>query len=145
MCIFFPIRLYHVSPSAVVQMVKNVSAMQGTQVQTLGWEKPLEKEMAPTSVFLSGEFHGQRSPVVGYSPWGRKKLDRTEQPSLSLSPSVKHISLALLFFYYRMSVLSLLEQKRKYVMLCYFRTFTLFKLICYSFCITLILPWIVSC
>ena len=30
----------------VVQMVKNPPAMQGTQVQSLGWEDPLEKEMA---------------------------------------------------------------------------------------------------
>ena len=26
-----------------------------------------------TSVFLSGEFHGQRS-LTGYSPWGRKRV-----------------------------------------------------------------------
>ena len=31
-----------------------------------------------TLVFLSGEFHGQRS-LAGYSPWGRKELDMTEQ------------------------------------------------------------------
>ena len=57
--------------------------------------------------------------MVGYSPWGCKKSDRTKQLSLSLSlsPSVKHTSLALLFFYHRMSVLSLLEQKRKYAIL----------------------------
>ena len=30
--------------------------------------------MYPTPVFLTGEFHGQRS-LVGSSPWGRKKLD----------------------------------------------------------------------
>ena len=35
-----------------------------------------------TSVFLSGEFHRQRSPA-GYSPWGCKESDTTEQ----LSPS----------------------------------------------------------
>ena len=29
--------------------------------------------------FLLGEFHGQRS-LVGYSPWGHKELDMTEQP-----------------------------------------------------------------
>ena len=29
-------------------------------------------------VFLSGEFHGQRS-LVGYSPWVAKELDMTEQ------------------------------------------------------------------
>ena len=31
----------------------------------------------PTSVFLPGEFHGQRS-LVGYSPQGHKELDMTE-------------------------------------------------------------------
>ena len=31
----------------------------------------------PISVFLSGEFHGQRS-LVGYSPWDLKELDTTE-------------------------------------------------------------------
>ena len=51
--------------------------MQETQVQSLGWEDPLEKGMATTLVFLPGEFHGQRI-LVGYSPWGRKKSDTTE-------------------------------------------------------------------
>ena len=32
--------------SLVVQMVTNPPAMQKTQVQSLGWEDPLEKEMA---------------------------------------------------------------------------------------------------
>ncbi|MDD0538512.1 hypothetical protein PS023_23415, partial [Shigella sonnei] len=31
---------------------------------------------------LPGEFHGQRS-LVGYSSWGHKELDTTEQLSLS--------------------------------------------------------------
>ena len=38
--------------SLVVQMVKNPSAMQETQVQSLGQEDPLEKESLPTSIFL---------------------------------------------------------------------------------------------
>ena len=48
---------------------KNLSAMQETWVQSLGWEDPLEKEIAtqPTPVFLPGEFHGQKS-LVSYSP-----------------------------------------------------------------------------
>ena len=37
----------------------------------------------PISVFLPGEFHGQRS-LAGYSPWGRKDSDTTGR--LSLSP-----------------------------------------------------------
>jgi len=43
----------------------------------LGWEDPLEKGTATTSVFLPGESQGQRS-LAGYSPWGCKGLDMTE-------------------------------------------------------------------
>ena len=41
-------------------------------VQFLGWEDPLEKEMA---VFLPGESHVQRN-LEDYSPWGRKSRTR---------------------------------------------------------------------
>ena len=34
--------------SPVTQMVKNLPAMQETQVQSLGWEDPLEKEIGYT-------------------------------------------------------------------------------------------------
>ena len=51
--------------------------MQETQVQFLGQEDPLEKGMATTSVFLPGEFYGQRI-LVGYSPWAHKESDTTE-------------------------------------------------------------------
>ena len=40
----------------------------------------------PTPVFLPGEFHGQRS-LVGYSPWGCKKLNATWRLTLSLMVS----------------------------------------------------------
>jgi len=66
----------------VAQTVKNLPAVQETQVQSLGQEDVLEKGMVPTPVFLSGESHGQRS-LVGYSPWGHKELDMTEQLTLS--------------------------------------------------------------
>ena len=58
------------SSGFVAQSVKNLPAMQETQVQLLGWEDPLEKEMA-TPVFLPGESLRQRN-LAGYSPWGRK-------------------------------------------------------------------------
>ena len=61
----------------MAQMVKNPPAMQETQVQSLGGEDPLEKEMATTQVFLPGEFHGQRN-LAGYSPRGHKESDMTE-------------------------------------------------------------------
>ena len=40
------------------------------------------KNKNKTSVFLSGESQGQRS-LAGYSPWGRKELDVTEQLSVA--------------------------------------------------------------
>ena len=39
------------------------------------------REWQPTPVFLPRKFHGQRSQV-GYSPWGCKELDMTEQLSV---------------------------------------------------------------
>ena len=38
---------------------------------------PWSRKWQPTSVFLPGLSHGQRS-LVGYSPWGRKESDTTE-------------------------------------------------------------------
>ena len=37
----------------MAQMVKNLPAMQKTQVQSLGWEDPLEQGMATHSSFLA--------------------------------------------------------------------------------------------
>ena len=56
--------------------VRNLPAMQETQVRSLGWEDPPEEEMQPTPVFLPGESHGQRS-LATYSPWGCKELEMT--------------------------------------------------------------------
>ena len=56
---------------------KNPPAMPEMQVQSLGREDPLEKEMHPTPIFLPGKSHGQRS-LAGYSPKGRKESDTTE-------------------------------------------------------------------
>ena len=44
---------------------------------------PWRRKWQPTSVLLPGKFHGQRS-LVGYSPWGHKELDTTEQLSTHL-------------------------------------------------------------
>ena len=49
-------------------------------VRKISWRR----ECQPTPVFLPGEFHGQRS-LVGYSPWGGKELDTTEQLTLAVS------------------------------------------------------------
>ena len=77
--------------SLVAQSVKSLPAMQETQVQSLGWKDPLEKEMATHSVFLPGEFHKQRR-LVGYSPWGHKESDTTMWLTLD-SKETKPVSL----------------------------------------------------
>ena len=54
----------------MAQQVKNLPATQETQetqVRSLGWEAPLEEEMATHSNILPEKSHGQRS-LVGYSP-----------------------------------------------------------------------------
>ena len=50
-------------PSTFFQMVKNLPAVQQTQV--------------PSPILLPGESHGQRS-LAGCGPWGRKESDTTE-------------------------------------------------------------------
>ena len=51
-----------------------------TQVQFNLWvgKIPGRSKWQPTAVFLPGKSYGQRS-LVGYSPWGRKESDTTEQ------------------------------------------------------------------
>ena len=44
---------------------------------------PWRREWLHTAVFLPGESHGQGS-LAGYSPWGCKELDMTEQLTLSM-------------------------------------------------------------
>ena len=63
--------------SLVAWMVKNLPAMQETQIRSLGQKDPWRREWLPTQVFLPRKFHGQRS-LVGYSPWGCKELSTTE-------------------------------------------------------------------
>ena len=45
---------------------------------------PWRREWMPTLVILPRKFHRQRS-LVGYSLWGHKELDMTEQLTLSLT------------------------------------------------------------
>ena len=54
--------------SLVAQLVKNLPVMRETWVQSLGWEDPLEKGMAPHSCILAW-----RIPWTVYSPWGHKE------------------------------------------------------------------------
>ena len=65
-------------------MAKNLLAMQETWVQSLGWEKsPLKGNRSPLQYSGLERSQGQKT-LAGYSPWGRKESDKTEQLSLSV-------------------------------------------------------------
>ena len=61
--------------SLVTQMVKHLSTMWETRVRSLGWEDPLEKEMAIHSSILAWK-----------SPW-------TEEPQFSSAQSLSRVRL----------------------------------------------------
>ena len=58
-------------------MVKNLPAMQATQVQSLGWEDPLEKEMATHSGILAWEIPWTEEPGRWATVHGVAELDTT--------------------------------------------------------------------
>ena len=60
----------------MAQMVKHLPAMQETWVRSLGQEDPLEKGMAAHSSILAWRIPW---PERGYSPWGQKESNMTEQ------------------------------------------------------------------
>ena len=62
--------------SLVAQMVNTPPAVRETLVESLGWEDPLEKEMATLSSILAWRIPNPEEP--GYSPWGYKELGMTE-------------------------------------------------------------------
>ena len=84
----------------MAKKVKNLPAMQETQVQSLSGEDPLKKEMAIQlpPAFLPRKSHGQKS-LVGYSPWGCKESDTTERLSLSLQTDKNGYDLLMAFLW----------------------------------------------
>ena len=59
------------------QMIRNLSAMQKTWVQSLGQEDPLEKGMATHSSIIAWEIPWTEDPGRLWS-MGRKESDKTE-------------------------------------------------------------------
>ena len=56
--------------------------MQESQVQSLGWEDSLEKEMANHSNILTWKIPWKEEPS-GLRPWGHKESDTTERITLT--------------------------------------------------------------
>ena len=66
--------------SQVALVVENLPASAGDirdAGSILSRKIPWRRARQPTPIFLSGEFHGQRS-LAGYNPRGRKESDTTE-------------------------------------------------------------------
>ena len=55
------------------------------QVRSLGWEDPLEEEMATHSSILFWKLSWMEEPGTLCSPWGHKELDTTKQLSTGFS------------------------------------------------------------
>ena len=73
--------MYYYLLYSKVQHVKNLPAMQETQetrVQSLGWEYPLEKELATHSSIVAWRILWTVEPG-GLESWGRKESDTNEQ------------------------------------------------------------------
>ena len=70
----------------MAQTVKNPPAIQETQVQSLGWEDPLEKEMALCSSMLAWRIPWTDEPG-GLQSMGLQRVrdDSSEQLTISLS------------------------------------------------------------
>ena len=76
----------------MAHMVKNLSAMQETQVRSLGQEDPLEKEMAAHSSILAWIIPWTEEPG-GLQLMGSQESDMTKATSVQFSRSVVSDSL----------------------------------------------------
>ena len=70
--------------SLVAQMVSSLPAMRETWVRSLGWEDPLEKEMATHSSILAWKIPWifYVTCQATYSSWRLKESDTTERKSV---------------------------------------------------------------
>ena len=91
--------------SLLAQLVKNLPAMWETWVDPWVGKIPWKRKRLPIAVFWPGEFHGL------YSPWGRKELDMTEQPSLTCSTPETILYIKCTLIRFPLSYFPEIEQK----------------------------------
>ena len=78
MCVYTYICVHiNIWATLVAQLVKNLSAVREIWVRSLGWEDPLEKEMATHSSFFAWRIQWT-AELAGHSPLGHKESDTTE-------------------------------------------------------------------
>ena len=76
-CLLSPISiLTYTEADKIISVFQRQIWMPFYEITFIVWRR----EWQPTSPFLPGEFHGQRS-LAGYSSWGHKESDMTEHLS----------------------------------------------------------------
>ena len=87
-CLFPPWSKLKWYTSLVAQIVKNLPACGRPGFNPYVRKSPWRREWLPTPVFLPGESHGQRI-LAGYSSWGCKESNTTEQLTLTFILGVR--------------------------------------------------------
>ena len=84
----------------MAQTVENPPVMVDTWGRSLGWEDPLEEDMAAHSSVLAWRLPWTES-LVGYSPWGRKETDTKNSTAVQVLFYFGEIKTPCHFIYYR--------------------------------------------
>ena len=71
------------NPVSMLASILNKELLISFEKARLYFDQRNWQPTAVSSLFLSGEFHGQRN-LAGYSPWGLKESDTIEPLTLSL-------------------------------------------------------------
>ena len=82
--------------SLMAQMLKHLPTMQEAWVQSLGGKIIWRRKWQSIPVLVPGKSHGCKR-VVGYSPWGLKESDTTEQLHFHFNHISNEIKRCLLF------------------------------------------------
>ena len=93
--IFLMATLMGIRTSLVAQRLKSLPAMQETWVRSLGWEDPLDKEMATYSSILAWRIPWTEEPG-GLQSTGLQRVGHDWATSLSLSMGIKYLFIFLL-------------------------------------------------
>ena len=75
--------------SLVAQSIKNLPAIQETQVRFLGWEDPLENEMVTHSSISAWKNPMDKGSLVGCSPWVTKSQDVSQKLSMHMNYEIE--------------------------------------------------------
>ena len=80
----------HHQASLIAQLVKNLPEVQETRVQPLGWEDPLEKEMATHSSILAWGNPMDRGGWWATVPGVTQESDTTERLNNKTTTALSH-------------------------------------------------------